>query len=241
MSATGDAGFDTAVRDAAAVHAGARLEPVRAQVLLFDLDGTLIDSALGITRCAVHAFEQLGEPVPDEATLRSWIGPPLRDSFAPRLVDPARVERAVELYRARYDVVGWTEHTVYAGIGDAVQALHAAGHRLAVVTAKNEPHARRIVEHLPFGACFEDVIGATPDGRLSHKPELIDEALQRLGLDAAACAMIGDRRMDMHGAAHHAMPGVGVLWGFGGADELTAAGAARLVDAPAQLASLFVR
>ncbi|WP_189457220.1 HAD hydrolase-like protein [Cognatilysobacter bugurensis] len=214
---------------------------MRAAVLLFDLDGTLIDSALGITRCAVHAFEQLGEPIPDEATLRSWIGPPLRDSFAPRLHDAARVERAVELYRERYDVVGWTEHTIYAGIGDAVQALHAAGHRLMVVTAKNEPHARRIVEHLPFGACFEDVIGATIDGRLSHKPELIAEALQRRGIDASSCVMIGDRRMDMQGAVHHSMPGVGVLWGFGDADELQAAGASRLVTAPANLVSAFER
>jgi phosphoglycolate phosphatase len=232
---------DGAVPHAGGTHVERTVAPIRAAVLLFDLDGTLIDSALGITRCAVHAFEQLGEPVPDEATLRSWIGPPLRDSFAPRLHDAQRIERAVELYRARYDVVGWTEHTIYAGIGDAVQALHAAGHRLAVVTAKNEPHARRIVEHLPFGACFEDVIGATIDGRLSHKPELIAEALERLGLEASSCAMIGDRRMDMAGAAYHAMPGVGVLWGFGSADELQAAGAARLVETPAQLASLFAR
>jgi phosphoglycolate phosphatase len=241
--ASGDGvhGNSAAAREAAAASTRHHTARIRAAVLLFDLDGTLIDSALGITRCAVHAFEQLGEAVPDAATLRSWIGPPLRDSFAPRLGDPARVERAVELYRARYDVVGWTEHTVYAGIGDAVRALHAAGHRLAVVTAKNEPHARRIVEHLPFGGCFEEVIGATLDGRLSHKPELIDEALQRLGLDAAACCMIGDRRMDMHGAAHHAMPGIGVLWGFGDTDELQAAGAARLVEAPAHLATLFER
>jgi phosphoglycolate phosphatase len=214
---------------------------VDATTLLFDLDGTLIDSAVGITRCAAHAFERLGAPVPDDAVLRSWIGPPLRDSFAPLLVDRARVEQAIELYRERYDVTGWTEHEVYAGIGDAIEALHAAGHCLAVVTAKNESYARRIVEHLPFGHRFVDVIGATPDGRLSHKPELIAEALARLGAAARECCMIGDRRMDIEGARHHAMRSVGVLWGFGSETELREAGAECLAVAPEELRPLFAR
>jgi len=207
--------------------------------LLFDLDGTLIDSAVGITRCAAYALEQLGEPVPDEATLRSWIGPPLRVSFAPLLRDAARVEQAVELYRERFEASGWTEHEVYDGIGDAIEMLHAAGHRLAVVTAKNEPHARKIIATLPFGQRFVDIVGATHDGRLSHKPELIAEALQRLDASADDCTMIGDRRMDMEGAAHHGMRGVGVLWGFGDEHELRGAGATAIADAPHALVRML--
>ena len=206
--------------------------------LLFDLDGTLIDSAVGITRCAAYAFEKLGEPVPDDATLRSWIGPPLRVSFAPLLRDDARVERAVELYRERYDAHGWAEHDVYDGIPETIESLHAAGHRLAVVTAKNEPHARKILASLPFGHRFVEIVGATLDGRLSHKPELIAEALHRLGASAADCTMIGDRRMDMEGAVHHAMRGVGVLWGFGSARELQDAGAHALASSPGGLVAL---
>lgn len=207
--------------------------------LFFDLDGTLIDSAVGITRCVAHALERLGEPVPAEPELRRWIGPALRDSFGPLLGDPARTERAVELYRERFDVHGWREHEVYEGIGEAVAALAADGHRLAVVTAKNEPHARRIVDHLPFGHHFRDVIGATPCGRLSHKPELIGEALARLGWSTADAWMIGDRHMDIHGARHHGMASVGVLWGFGGEGELREAGATRLAGDPAALRALF--
>ena len=203
--------------------------------LLFDLDGTLINSELGITRCAAHAFAQLGEPVPDDAVLRSWIGPPLRESFMPLLRDAARVERAVQLYRERYEATGWTEHAVYRGIAEAITALHASGRRLAVVTAKHEAHARKIVEHLPFGHCFSEITGATPDGRIGHKPELIAEALARLDVPAADCTMIGDRRMDIEGARHHGMRGVGVLWGFGDEAELRAAGASRLVRTPAEL------
>lgn len=203
--------------------------------LFFDLDGTLIDSAVGITRCVAHALERVDHPVPDEAVLRTWIGPALRTSFAPLLNDVARVEEAVTAYLERFDSVGWTEHALYPDIEDVVTALHAAGHRLAVVTAKNEPHARRIVSHLPFGHLFDDVIGATLDGVRSQKPELIAEALQRLERDPVDCTMIGDRRMDIAGARHHGMACIGVLWGFGDEAELIEAGADRLVAAPREL------
>lgn len=207
--------------------------------IFLDLDGTLIDSAVGITRCAAHALEQMGVPVPPQAELRRWIGPPLRDSFGPLLGDAARTEQAVAHYRERFETHGWAEHEVYAGIGEAVLALSAAGHRLAVVTAKNEPHARKIIAHLPFGGVFEDIIGATPCGRLSHKPELIAEALSRLSLSPGDSWMVGDRHMDIDGANHHGMRSVGVLWGFGGEEELRAAGATRLLSCPAELAGAF--
>ena len=214
------------------------------RTLFFDLDGTLIDSAVGITRCVAYSLERMGHPgLPDDA-LRGWIGPALRVSYGKLFDAPADIERAVALYRERYDVEGWAEHTVYAGIGEAVETLHAAGCRLAVVTAKNEPHARRIVETLPFGHRFDDVIGATLDGRLSHKPELIAEALVRFGLDAdgarGSCTMIGDRDLDIAGAAHHGLRGVGVLWGFGDTGELRTAGAHALADTPAALAALLL-
>ncbi len=205
--------------------------------LFFDLDGTLIDSAVGIARCVAHSLERLGEPVPDMQALRRWIGPPLRTSFGPLLGDAARTERAVELYRERFDAIGWSEHTIYPGIEQAVLALHAGGHRLAVVTAKNQPHAQRIVDHLPFGALFETVSGATSDGRIGEKPELIAAALERLRVDPGDCWMIGDRHMDIDGARHHRMRSVGVLWGFGEADELR--DATRLCAMPGELPGLL--
>ena len=210
------------------------------KTLFFDLDGTLIDSAVGITRCVAYSLERMGHPGLPQQTLRGWIGPALRVSYGQLFDDPADVERAVELYRERFEIEGWREHTVYEGIGDAVEAMHAAGHRLAVVTAKNEPHARKIVTTLPFGHRFEDIIGATPDGRISHKPELIAEALTRLDLQPEHCVMIGDRHMDIEGASHHHMPGIGVLWGFGSEDELRDAGAYALVGTPDALSALLL-
>jgi phosphoglycolate phosphatase len=209
--------------------------------LLFDLDGTLIDSAVGISGCVAYALEELGEPVPDAVALRKWIGPPLRTSFGPVLGDARRTERAVELYRERFDAIGWSEHTIYPGIEPVLRRLHAAGHRLAVVTAKLEPHALRIVGHLPFGALFETVSGATSDGRIGEKPELIAAALERMQLVPGQCWMIGDRHMDIDGARHHGMRSVGVLWGFGGADELRNAGATQLCATPDALRELFAR
>ena len=202
--------------------------------LFFDLDGTLIDSAVGITRCVAHALERLDQPVPGEAELRRWIGPALRVSFLPLLQDPEKVELAVAYYRERFETHGWEEHELYPGIGDVVDALHAGGHRLAVVTAKNEPHARKIIDHLPFGHRFDDVIGSTHDGRLSHKPELIGEALRRLQ-PGDAPTMIGDRHMDIDGAHAHGLRSVGVLWGFGSEEELREAGATHLVREPKEL------
>ena len=207
--------------------------------IFFDMDGTLIDSEVGITRCVAHALTQMGLAVPSEEELRRWIGPSLRVSFAPLLRDDGQVEAAVQHYRDRFETHGWIEHKIYAGIGEAVEALHAAGHRLAVVTAKNEPHARRIAAHLPFGHRFVDVIGATVDGSRSHKPELIAEALRRLDVAADDCWMIGDRHMDIEGARHHGMRHVGVLWGFGGEAELRQAGARLLAAHPGELPALL--
>ena len=201
--------------------------------LFFDLDGTLIDSAIGITRCVAHALERMGETVPGELALRRWIGPPLRDSFAPMLRDPARVEQAVEYYRERFEDIGYAEHAVYDGIADTIGVLAERGHRISIVTAKNEPHARKIVDGFDFAHRFDTIVGAPLDGRISHKPELIGEALARLALHADECVMIGDRRMDIDGARHHRMRSIGVRWGFGDADEL--ADADLLADQPRDL------
>lgn len=216
-----------------------RMDGEERATLFFDMDGTLIDSEVGITTCIAYALQKMDYPVPSQETLLGWIGPSLRTTFAPLFGDAERVEQAVAFYRERFDVEGWREHTIYPDIEAVVRALHARGHRLAVVTAKNEPHAHRIVEHLPFGGLFEDVIGSTPDGSRSSKPQLVGEALHRLRLAPEHCWMIGDRRMDIEGARHHGLRSVGVLWGFGGEQELTEAGAGQLARDPAQLLALL--
>lgn len=201
-----------------------------------DLDGTLIDSAIGITRSIAYALEKVGHAPLPEAQLLGWIGPALRTSFAPLLGDAERVESAVAAYLERFEQVGWREHTIYPGIEAALTTLHGQGVRLCLVTAKNEPHARRILAHAPFGDLFDEIVGATLDGSRSHKSQLIAEALHRTSATPGDAMMVGDRHLDIEGARHHGMASAGVLWGFGSEAELRAAGAGRLLRHPGELA-----
>jgi phosphoglycolate phosphatase len=205
-------------------------------LILFDLDGTLIDSEIGITSSMVHAMRSVGIDPPNQECLRSWIGPPLHTSFAHVLGDDSgRVEKAVYHYRERFDAVGWSEHAVYPGIEDLIMDLVARGNRLAVVTSKLASQARRIVEHLPFGTLFEAVFAPTPETRSCSKADLVASALRELDGSARDAMMIGDRRFDIEGARANAVRGIGVLWGFGGMEELREAGADSIVANPREL------
>jgi phosphoglycolate phosphatase len=205
---------------------------------LFDLDGTLIDSEIGIVSCVRHALTQLGVAHPAE--LRHWIGPPLRHSFAPLLDhDHDRIELAVEHYHDRFHTIGWREHSVYPGIETMIGRLQAAGHQLAVVTSKPERHARPIIEHLPFGSAFGRLYGPDPASPHSEKATMIAAALEDFGASPEQTVMIGDRHFDIDGAVANRVRGIGVLWGFGSRHELEKAGADALAHDPAHLAGLL--
>jgi phosphoglycolate phosphatase len=206
--------------------------------VFFDLDGTLTDSAPGITRCLAHAFERIGMPAPAESELRRCIGPPLDHSFR-RLLSPhddALVERAIALYRERFVTLGMYENAVYAGIPETLAALRASGRRMFVVTAKPERFAREIVRHFRLGEFFDAVYGPSEDGVLHDKAELIAHVLRRESLAASDVAMIGDRALDVLGARACGAFAVGALWGYGSHAELSDAGAHALAAEPAGVA-----
>ena len=206
------------------------------RLVLFDLDGTLIDSEAGITGSMVHALRALEVEPPPIEVLRGWIGPPLQASFPSVLGDDLeRVDLAVRHYHERFDDVGWREHTVYPGIAELLAALRHRGDRLAVVTSKIADQARRIVGHLPFGHLFDGVFGPEPGVRTSEKAALVGQAMRELGGTARQTRMIGDRRFDIEGARANGVRGIGVLWGFGQAAELREAGADHIVADPGEL------
>jgi len=208
-------------------------------LVLFDLDGTLIDSELGILAGVRHSLASVGAEAPDDSILRSWIGPPLRVSFGAVLDgDSERVEAAVAAYSQRFREIGWSEHTVYDGIGDMVVALAEAGHRLAVVTSKTRAHAEPILAHLPFGHLFERLYAPPPSTAHSEKAEMIAAALAEFGQPAEDTLMVGDRLFDIEGAVANGVRGVGVLWGFGDREELETAGAWKVVETPAEIVLL---
>jgi phosphoglycolate phosphatase len=205
---------------------------------LFDLDGTLIDSELGITSSIKHALEHLDVPAPLD--LRSWIGPPLRVSFAPLLGhDAERVEAAVDHYHDRFSAIGWQEHSVYPGVGELIVSLHEAGHTLAVVTSKPLEHAAPIVESLPFGNYFARIYGPDPSSPLSEKASMIANALMDFEMPAHQAVMVGDRHFDIEGAVANGVAGIGVLWGFGSREELEQAGAYAVVVHPEHVVTVL--
>jgi len=203
---------------------------------LFDLDGTLIHSEAGIVGSLRHALTQMGHEPPSQAVLRTWIGPPLRQTF-PTIVgnDPAAIEQAVAHYSDRFDSQGWAEYEVYAGIAEVVETLAAQGWTLVVATTKVLPRAQRIVDHLPFGRHFSRVYAPTGEGRHSEKAEMIAQALSDFGIAAEHAVMIGDRYFDIDGARANGVRSIGVTWGFGGRDELVEAHADVIATQPAEL------
>jgi phosphoglycolate phosphatase len=210
------------------------------RLVLFDLDGTLIDSEPGITACLAHAFEQIGAELPAREILRTWIGPPFRQTFPSVLGDDeARIVAAIDHYRDRFEDVGWSEHAVYGGIPELVAALVANGDALAIVTTKPEGQARKIVEHFPFGGAFARVYG--PHDRHMHrsKADMIAQALDDFGARAEHATMIGDRHFDIEGARANDVRGLGVAWGFGSVEELLEAGADSIAYRPVELRPLL--
>ncbi len=199
--------------------------------LLFDLDGTLTEPKLGITRCIQYALEQMGQVAPSEAELLRFIGPPLSQTFASFLGDgdDVRVSQAVGLYRQRFAEVGMYENEVFVGMDETLSTLVVEGHRLFVATSKPHFFATKILHHFDLARHFEAIHGAEMDGTRQDKADLIAYILQTEELSAAQTAMIGDRKHDILGAVANGVTGIGVLWGYGGASELTDAGAAYLV------------
>lgn len=207
------------------------------RTLLFDLDGTLSDPALGIGRCIRHALDRLGAPAPDDAALRRWIGPPLLDSFAAHLGEREAAETAVALYRERFAEIGLFENALYPGTLPMLEALRARGARMILATSKPRVYAARILDHFALEPFFAAVHGAELDGTRADKADLLPWIVAREAVDPARAAMIGDRSHDMIGARAARLRPVGALWGFGDREELLHAGADLLVAAPEDLAA----
>jgi phosphoglycolate phosphatase len=211
-----------------------------APLVLFDLDGTLIDSAPGIFATLAHAFAEVGAELPPHDVLRGWIGPPFRQTFPTVLgEDSALIETAIEHYRLRFEAAGWREHTVYPGIAALVGALAHAAVPLAIVTTKPQHQAERILAHLPFGSAFARVYGADIASQHCAKAAMIGQALADFGVDARDATMVGDRHFDMAGARANDVRALGVAWGFGSREELESAGAECIAGDPVELGRLL--
>lgn len=185
--------------------------------MLFDLDGTLTDSADGIVASFRHALESIGATVPDGDLAGRIVGPPMHHTLASMGLG-ARADEAISAYRADYTTRGWSMNRVFDGIPDLLEVLRVAGVRLAVATSKAQPTAHRILTHFGLDGYFEVIAGAGADGTRATKAEVVAYALERLDPLPERVLMVGDRSHDVEGAAVHGIDTVVVGWGYGGAD-----------------------
>ena len=204
-------------------------------VVLFDLDGTLSDSAPGILAALRYAFAANGIEPLDAHTERTLLGPPFYESLPP-LIGPEKVPAVIAAYRQQYGEGGMFDTKVYDGIADVVEYLHGCGVTLAVATSKPEPYAVPIVEHLELARYFATVGGDELDGSLGTKAKVIGKVLRRLDVRPGPdVVMIGDREHDVRGAREHGLRCVGAAWGYAQPGELQRAAADPICATPADL------
>lgn len=208
------------------------------KTIMFDLDGTLTDSGEGIIKCASLALEHFGLPVPDWEEMRTFVGPPLGESFVRYGVPQERVEEAIAVYRSRYIPIGKFENHPYPGIRELLEQLKQHGHTLFVATSKPEAMSIEILEHFDLAKYFRQICGATMDGTRSSKASVIEYLIAGNGRDGQMI-MVGDTKFDILGAKAHGIPAVGVAWGYGAVSQMQQAGAAAIAQSPEQLLGIL--
>lgn len=210
--------------------------------ILFDLDGTLTDSGEGITNSVMYALKKYGIEVKDKSELYKFIGPPLTESFSKYYgFSPEEAVKAVECYREYYRSGGIFENRVYDGIEDLLVKLKSHGKILIIVTAKPEPFAVQVLEHFHLAKYFTYIAGSSLNETRTKKEEVIQYALESCNItDLSKVVMVGDREHDILAAKMLGIDAIGVLFGYGGKDELEKAGADFIVNTAEEIGRLIV-
>lgn len=184
--------------------------------IFFDLDGTLVDSSIGIHNGFTYTFEQLGVPSPDAKTIRSFMGPPLETSFSSCL--PAdQIELAIQLYRSYYKEKGVYEAQLFPHIKDLLTEL-AQQYPLYITTTKNTPTAIDMTSNFGIDHFFDGIFGSSPQAL--HKADVIRQALTAHHLAPENVVIVGDTKYDMIGAQETGIKKLAVTWGFGDVKDL---------------------
>lgn len=190
--------------------------------ILFDLDGTLTDSKEGIINSIRHALSYFDIVEDDMDKLKSFIGPPLKDSFKVLYgFDDHKADVAIVKYREYFKDRGIFENEVYLYIPEMLSNLKRHGKTLIVATSKPTVFAKRILEHFDLMEYFSDVIGSNLDGTMVEKSEVIKYALDKNNItDLDSTIMVGDRKYDIEGARDAGIDCIAVLYGFGTSTEI---------------------
>lgn len=208
--------------------------------VLFDMDGTLVDSRPGIVASMTITLRGLGVPVPPEAQLAANIGPPLHETFSSLLGrPPAEVDDVVAAYRATYATEMLAGTRVFDGVAELLDALAAAGHPLAAATSKAQHLAVALLDHLGLASRFAAIRGPVPPSH-EEKAGTVARALEALGVAPGGDAvLVGDRHHDVDGGRANGLRVIGAAWGYGTRAELEAAGAAAIAARPGEVPGLL--
>jgi phosphoglycolate phosphatase len=200
--------------------------------ILMDLDGTITNPKVGITKSVQYALKALNIIVEDLDSLCRHIGPPLKSSFMEFYgFADKEADIAVTKFREYFEETGIYENEVYDGMEELLSKLKASGKTIIVATSKPELSARKILEHFHLDKYFDDICGANFDDTRSKKEEVIRYALDKNGItDYSHVVMVGDRKYDIEGAKLVGLSSVGVLFGFGSREEMKEAGADQISE-----------
>lgn len=200
--------------------------------VLFDLDGTLTDPAEGITNSVAYSLSKYGIGVSDKKELCKFIGPPLKDSYMNYYgFSESEAVQAIEYYREYFKPKGMFENEVYSGVPSLLSRLKEQGKKIILATSKPEVFSTEILKHFDLYKYFDFVSGATLDGSLSKKADIIAHAISEMGItEKEKCLMVGDRAQDINGATANGIDSLGVLFGYGSREELESANATYIVE-----------
>ncbi len=193
----------------------------KTDTILFDLDGTLTDPKEGIINSILYALEKLGIHENYVEELDSFIGPPLRESFAARYnLSSNLADSAVNIYREYFSTKGLFENVPYPGVANLLENLYSQHYKLFVATSKPTVFAKQILRHFKLDTYFVDIIGSNLDNTRTDKTEIISHVVTLHSLQTSKCIMVGDRKHDMTGAKNNSMKTIGVTYGYGSLQEL---------------------
>ena len=209
--------------------------------VLFDFDGTVFDTVEGITKSIQYALRKHGRDAALEE-LRCFAGPPLVDKFMEVYgVTREEAEQLVTDFRERYVPIGVYESGPFPGIRELLEALRAAGKKVAVATSKPQPLAELLLERAGLRELFDVVVGSGGGVNNDAKWQIVTRAMELCGAKPENCVLVGDTKYDVEGARKCGIPCIGVRWGYAAEGELEAAGAAVMVETPEELAELISR
>jgi phosphoglycolate phosphatase len=209
--------------------------------VLFDLDGTLVDSSETIAASVSFALGRLGEKKLASGEVTSLIGQPLLEIFGSHFsLSEEQTHRAIDLYREHYEELRQAGTRVYDGVREALSRLQGSGRDLYVATVKPTAIAETVLVDLDLRDHFKGVAGSSMDHRRRSKGRIIAHALASWDLVADASLMVGDRAQDIEGARENGFGAIGVNYGFGTRDELAGAGPLHIVDTAAEIANLLL-